>query len=75
MQVVKELQGLSYAALKEMVGCSVVDMLAPVKARYDELIKDKEGLFKIAKEGQEQASSIARKTLRKVYKKVGLVQL
>lgn len=72
---VKELQGLSYAALKEMVGCSVVDMLAPVKARYDELIKDKEGLFKIAKEGQEQASSIARKTLRKVYKKVGLVQL
>ena len=72
---VKELQGLSYAALKEMVGCSVVDMLAPVKARYDELIKDKEGLFKISKEGQEQASSIARKTLRKVYKKVGLVQL
>ncbi len=72
---VKELQGLSYAALKEMVGCSVVDMLAPVKARYDELIKDKEGLLKIAKEGQEQASSIARKTLRKVYKKVGLVQL
>lgn len=72
---VKELQGLSYAALKEMVGCSVVDMLAPVKARYDELIKDKDGLLKIAKDGQEQASSIARKTLRKVYKKVGLVQL
>ena len=72
---VKELQGLSYAALKEMVGCSVVDILAPVKARYDELIKDKEGLLKIAKEGQEQASSIAHKTLRKVYKKVGLVQL
>ena len=37
---VKELQGLSYAALKEMVGCSVVDILAPVKARYDELIKE-----------------------------------
>ena len=72
---VKELQGLSYAALKEAVGVSVVDLLSPIKARYDELIKDKDGLLAIAKAGQEQASSIARKTLRKVYKKVGLVQL
>lgn len=72
---VKELQGLSYAALKEAVGVSVVDLLAPIKSRYDELIKDKDGLLAIAKAGQEQASSIARKTLRKVYKKVGLVQL
>ncbi len=72
---VKELQGLSYAALKEAVGVSVVDLLSPIKARYDELIKDKDGLLTIAKAGQEQASSIARKTLRKVYKKVGLVQL
>ena len=72
---VKELQGLSYATLKEAVGVSVVDLLAPIKSRYDELIKDKDGLLAIAKAGQEQASSIARKTLRKVYKKVGLVQL
>ena len=72
---VNELQGLSYAALKEAVGVSVVDLLSPIKARYDELIKDKDGLLAIAKAGQEQASSIARKTLRKVYKKVGLVQL
>ncbi len=72
---VKELQGLSYAALKEAVGTSVATLLAPIKSRYEELIKDKEGLMAIAKRGQEQASSIARKTLRKVYKKVGLVQL
>ncbi len=72
---VKELQGLSYATLKEAVGTSVATLLAPIKLRYEELIKDKEGLMSIAKRGQEQASSIARKTLRKVYKKVGLVQL
>lgn len=72
---VKELQGLSYASLKEAVGSVVADMLAPIRGRYNDLIADKAQILEIAKNGAEQASSIARKTLRKVYKKVGLVQL
>ncbi len=72
---VKELQGLSYASLKEAVGASVAELLAPIKSRYNDFMNDKEQLLAIAKNGQEQASYIARKTLRKVYKKVGLVQL
>ncbi|MDE6967626.1 MAG: tryptophan--tRNA ligase [Clostridia bacterium] len=72
---VSKLQGMSYAALKEAVGCSVVELLSPIKGRYNDLMSDKEQLLNIARNGAEQASFIARKTLRKVYKKVGLVQL
>lgn len=74
-EAVASLQGLSYAGLKEAVGQSVVELLAPIRGKYNELINNKDYLLNIAKEGAEKASYMARKTLRKVYKKVGLVQL
>lgn len=74
-KAVAQLQGLTYGGLKETVGQCVCQTLAPIKDAYNTLIADKEGLMAIAKNGQEQASYLARKMLRKVYKKVGLVQL
>lgn len=72
---IAECQNMNYAQFKELVGESVDNLLAPVRNRYNEIIGDKEYLFGIARDGAVKASEIARKTLRKVYKKVGLVQL
>lgn len=72
---IAECQNMNYAQFKEVVGESVDNLLAPVRNRYNEIITDKEYLLGVAREGAIRASDIARKTLRKVYKKVGLVQL
>lgn len=74
-QAEKECSNLNYAQFKEAVGEAVCEVLLPVKTEYDRLIADKGYLMQIASEGAGRASEIARKTLRKVYKKIGLVQL
>ena len=51
----------------------MVECLRPVKARYDEYIKDKAYVESVYKKGAEQASRIAYRTLGKVYKKIGFV--
>lgn len=71
----KECQGMNYGEFKDAVGETIVSILAQTQNKYKELIADKDYLLKVAKQGAEQASAIASKTLRKVYKKVGLVQL
>lgn len=73
-QWVNELSGKGYAELKTVVGEAVVEKLRPIREEYDRLVKDKAYLTEVAKQGAEKAQSIARRTLSKVYKKVGLVQ-
>ena len=48
---------------------------APIQARYNEIIADKEGLNAMLKANAERAQALAQRTLRKVYKKMGLYQL
>lgn len=74
-EAVRECAGLSYGQFKELVGEAVDALLTPVRDKYNDLIKDKQYLLDTARNGAERANEIARKTLRKVYKKVGLVQL
>lgn len=74
-QAEKECSNLNYAQFKECVGEAVCEVLLPVKTEYARLIADKGYLMQIASDGANRASEIARKTLRKVYKKIGLVQL
>ncbi|MDR0426256.1 MAG: tryptophan--tRNA ligase [Clostridiales bacterium] len=69
------LAGAGYAALKETVGQCVAAALRPIQDTYKTLIADKTGLETILKEGAQKASYAAAKTLNKVYKKVGLLQL
>ncbi len=70
----REFDGRAYGDLKEVVGQSVAEMLKPVQQRYNELIADKDYLNSILKENAEKATYIARKTLSKVQRKIGLVQ-
>lgn len=70
----KKFEGVSYAEFKTQVGEAVVNRLAPVRQKYNELIADRAYLNKVMKEGAEKASYIASKTLSKVYRKVGFAQ-
>lgn len=70
-----EFMGRGYGDFKTAAGEAVADALAPVKGRYDALISDKAALERIMRDGAEKASAIARRTLSKVYRKVGFVQL
>lgn len=70
----KEFSGVGYGEFKLAVGEAVCDKLAPVQAEYKRLIGDKAYLMDIAKRNAEQTSAAAQRTMRKVYKKLGLVQ-
>ena len=72
-EITKEFEGKGYGEFKLVVGEAVADELAPIKARYDELIADKKTLEEIYKNGAEKASYVANKTLYKAMKKVGFV--
>ncbi len=72
---VKDLQGLGYGALKDAVTEAVLRELAPIQQKYNEIMADKSYLPAILKNNAERAQYLASKTLRKVYKKVGLYQL
>lgn len=71
--VVNEFEGKGYAELKKITGEAVVELLRPVREKYEDLLKNKDYIMSVAKEGAEAASRIAQRTLSKVYKKVGLV--
>ena len=72
--VEKEFEGQGYGVFKEAVGKVVVEKLAPIQARYKELIENPEYLESIYRKGAEQASQIANATIEEVKQKVGLVK-
>jgi len=74
-EVEKEFEGKGYGDFKLAVGEVCAEGLAPVKQKYDELIKDVPYLESILKAGAEKARYHASKTLDKVYRKVGFYQI
>lgn len=73
-EVEREFDGKGYGDFKLAVGEAVADMLTPFHERCAELEKDKTYIDECIKENAEKASYFANKTLRKVHKKVGLVE-
>ena len=71
----KEFDGKGYGDFKAAVAESVVESLRPIQDEFNHLINDKAYLEQCAKTGSERASHTARKTLRKVMKKVGFWQV
>lgn len=72
-EIESEFVGKGYGDFKLAVGETCADALSGVQTRYNELLSDKAYLETIMKNGAEQASYFARKTLTKVKKKVGFV--
>ena len=72
--IAKDYAGSGYGTFKNDVAEAVVEMMRPIRAEYDRIIKDKEYLKGICAEGLEKAYAISGRTMRKVYKKVGFLQ-
>ena len=67
----KEFAGKGYGDFKLAVGETVADVLAPIQAEQKRLLADKAYLSDILSRGAQAAAHTARRTLLKVYRKVG----
>ncbi|MCH5161208.1 MAG: tryptophan--tRNA ligase [Clostridiales bacterium] len=74
-QAEKEFENSDYASFKMRVGEAAVEVLRPVREKYEALRRDDNALLEIMKSGAEKAERAARKTLEKAYKKIGFVRL
>ncbi|MDL0366551.1 tryptophan--tRNA ligase, partial [Clostridioides difficile] len=69
-EIVNMYEGKGYGIFKEDVAEVVSEALRPIREKYVDLLNNKDYLEKIYSMGAEKAEKQARKTLRKVYKKV-----
>ena len=72
-EVVELYKDKGYADLKKDVADAIVEELAPIQERVNNLLKDKKALEEIYKLGAEKANYAAIKNLRKMQKKIGLI--
>ena len=72
-EIETQFTGKMYSHLKTELAEIIIESLKPVQDEYYRIIKDKAYLNDILKSGQEKASYRARKTLSKVYRKIGLI--
>ena len=70
----REFEGKGYGDFKLAVGEAVADALAPIQKEQQRLLADKKYLNEILSSGAERAFKAARKTLSKVYRKIGFYQ-
>ena len=69
----KIFSGKMYSYFKTELADSLADHLKPIQEKYDEIINNKEYLELVLSRGAEEAYYRARKTLSKVYRKVGFI--
>jgi len=72
-EVVERFNGEGYGVFKDAVADAVIEVLKPVQDKFYELMDNKAYLEEVYKNGAEKAERVARKTLRKMYKKVGFI--
>src|SRR3989339_1362029 len=75
IEIGKEFAGKGFGVIKAIVADSMAEHLNPIRNQYNEIRKDENKLKEVLAEGAEKAHSVAFKTLRKVYKKVGFYSL
>lgn len=66
--------GKTYSEFKNEVADAVIHLIAPIRERFIHLRSESGELESLMKLGAESAAARARRTLSKVYKKVGLVE-
>ena len=68
-----QFSGKMYSDFKSDLGNIIAEFLDPIQKKYDEISKDKTYLESVLAKGAESAHYRARKTLSKVYRKVGFI--
>lgn len=71
-EAVSRFENKGYGDFKLEVGSAVVEGLKPITKKRLDLLNNKDYLEQVMKDGRDKASYLARKTLSKVYRKVGL---
>ena len=71
----REFDGCGYGDFKTAVAQSVIDALAPIQQEFGRILADKAYVDGVLAAGAEGAGRIANRTMQKVYRKVGLMQL
>ncbi len=74
-EIEKEFEGKGYGDFKAAVGEAVADSLSPMQEEFKRISADKAYIEKCMKEGAEKAYAASRRTLQKVSKKVGFINL
>lgn len=74
-EIEAEFAGKGYGDFKMAVAEATADALASVQAEYSRILADKTYVDEVLKNGAERAARIANRTVSKVYRKVGLLQL
>lgn len=69
-----EFAGKGYGDFKPAVGEAVVELLRPIREKTEDLLKNKDYLEQIYRDGAQKAQYVARKTLDKVHRKIGFVK-
>lgn len=72
-EIEAEFAGKGYGDFKLAVGECVADNIGKIQLEYNKIIKDKDYLEEIFRNGAERADRLAQRTLTKVKKKVGYV--
>lgn len=70
-EAVAAFEGKGYGDLKSGVAEAVIETLAPIHERYAALMADRDALHELMELGRERAQTTARRTVRKVYHKMG----
>lgn len=68
-------QGKGYGDFKQELADALVALVEPISTRFHTIRNDKTMLNAILKKGAEEANRRANRTLRKLYKKMGIVEL
>lgn len=66
---------IRYGDMKKQLGQDIINFLAPIRERYQELVNNSQYLDKVAKEGKEKARLSAQLTLKAVRDAIGLGKL
>ena len=74
-EIEAEFAGKGYGDFKLAVAEVTADALAPVQAEYGRILADKAYVDEVLKDGAARAARLANRTVSKVYRKVGLLQL
>ncbi|MDX6486133.1 MAG: tryptophanyl-tRNA synthetase, partial [Gaiellaceae bacterium] len=70
----KRFAGAGYGDLKEAVGESVVDLLSPIRERFEALRADERELHRLLAVGAEKARRVSEPTLQLMYDRMGFVK-
>lgn len=74
-EIEAEFAGKGYGNFKMAVAETTADAICPVQNELERILADKAYVDGVLKDGAERASRLANRTVSKVYRKVGLLQL